>query len=111
MQSFVTSLFFVVNGIGAFLTSLIISIGDALHFDFLQSDPVERKHLIPKLGGHLERFFYFMAALNFVNWLGFVWYSVKRSRKMHRRDLERTVAAFIQNSYEDSLRDGSPAGQ
>ena len=45
-----------------------------------------------------------MAALNFVNTIGFIYYTFRKSRNRKRRDLERTVAAFIQTSYEDSLR-------
>jgi len=104
MQSFVTSLFFVVNGIGALLAPTIILVAHVAGYDFISSEHRESKTLIPYLGGKLDHFFYMMAVLNFVNWILFVIYGVRTSRKRKRRDLERTVAAFIQTSIEDSLR-------
>ena len=109
MQSFVTSLFFVVNGFGALLTTFIIIIGNFAGLNFITNKPQsDFKKSVPHLEGYLYRFFYFMAVLNLVNTMGFIYYTFRKSRSRKRRDLERTVAAFIQTSYEDSLR-ASPA--
>ena len=105
MQSFVTSLFFIVNGFGTLLTTVIISIGNYAGLDLIRSSKQpDLREPVPHLEGHLYRFFYFMAALNFLNTIGFIYYTFRKSRNRKRRDLERTVAAFIQTSYEDSLR-------
>ena len=59
---------------------------------------------MPHLRSRLDQFFFLMAGLNFVNWIFFVMYGVRTFRKRKRRDLERTVAAFIQGSLDDTLR-------
>ena len=103
MQSLVTSVFFMVNGIGAFLGSLMIAIGNACGM-YIIGKHKEKRLFIPALKGYLHYFYYFLAGLNFLNWIAFVIYGIRRRKRKQKRQLEHTVAAYIQGSLEASLR-------
>ena len=103
MQSFVTGIFFVANGIGSFVGSLIIYIGDKFfnaHFLSLHHNDI----FVPeKDDSNLYMFFFILAAGNLLNWIIFVIYGSVRTRKKRRKELEQTVAAFIKGSMEASM--------
>ena len=93
------------------MTTVILEIGYLAGLDFIKSNSQpDLDQPVQPLNGHLYRFFYFMAALNLVNTLFFFCYSIRKSQKRERRDLERTVAAFIQSNFEDSVRSSPGPG-
>lgn len=108
MQSFVTSLFFVANGLGSLLATLILLAGNLAGLDLIENTDQTRAHgdPFPDLRGRLHYFFFFMGALNIVNWIGFVCYSVKRHKKMNgaRKQGGPSFTAVTKDFLEDSIR-------
>ena len=102
MRSLVTSLFFIANGIGSFLGSVMLWIGDLFHLKILPDGKQPSKYQVPQLGkNNLPYFFFFLAGLNFLNWIAFLIYGLRKS-KCNRLNAN-TVSTFIQNSLEESL--------
>ena len=103
MQSFVTSLFFIANGIGSFLGTGILAAGNALGFDFISTEKIVSWRIVPALKGHLHYFFYTLAGLNFLNLCCFVVFIARGTKKKKKRELERTVAAYIQENADEPV--------
>ena len=102
MRSLVTSLFFIANGIGTFLGSIMILIGDLIGLEILPGGKQSSKYQVPQLGrNNLPYFFFFLAGLNILNWIVFLIYGFRKSRckRLHAN----AVSTFIQNSLEESL--------
>ena len=102
MRSLVTSLFFIANGIGSFLGSVMLWIGDLFHLKILPDGKQPSKYQVPQLGkNNLPYFFFFLAGLNFLNWIAFLIYGLRKSKC--KRLSANAVSTFIQNSLEESL--------
>ena len=102
MRSLVTSLFFIANGIGTFLGSILILIGDEINLRILTDENQPSKYQVPQLGkNNLPYFFFLLAGLNFLNWIAFLIYGLRKS-KCRRRNAN-AVSTLIQNSLEESL--------
>ena len=102
MRSLVTSLFFIANGIGSFLGSILILIGDKVGLEILPGGKQPSKYQVPQLGKScLPYFFFFLAGINFLNWIAFLIHGLRKSRC--KRANANAVSTLIQNSLEESL--------
>lgn len=102
MRSLVTSLFFIANGIGSFLGSILILIGDKVGLEILPGGKQRSKYQVPQLGeNNLPYFFFFLAGINFLNWIAFLIHGLRKSKC--KRANANAVSTLIQNSLEESL--------
>lgn len=107
MQSFVTCLFFITNGLGALMGVALVAIGNIVGLGILKGGDTKGRNTL-QLKGNLHYFFFFLAALNLLNWIAFAIFGIRRAKKKKRKEFERTVAAFVQGSLEASLKTNAP---
>ena len=103
MQSIVTGLFFIANGLGSMFASLVLEFF-SLGFQnrFVYEDNVDHKNkFIGNLKGELRYFFFGLAALNFINMLLFRRYAAK-SRARNDNQTLQTVHEYIRSATAHS---------
>ena len=77
----------------------MIFIGNSAGLKIITSDQL----YMSALEGNLCWFFYFLASLNFLNWIAFVIYGIRRHKQKEKKQLEQTVAAYIHGSLVASM--------
>lgn len=102
MQAIVTGLFFIANGVGSMLGSLILEIAELSHGYFISPPPSGQETTIANEQGHLYVFFFGLAGLNFLNLGGFALFCWKRRAKGKAERTHQTVDEFIKNSLDKS---------
>ena len=105
MRSTVMSFFDIVIPIGALLDTAFILIGKAVSWDILHDQSHDQTYSFTQVmrGGNLHYYFFFLAALNFINLIAFLIYGVRKTRRA-KLD-EDYVAAFIRANLYGSLTD------
>ena len=99
------SFFDIVIPIGALLDTAFILIGKAVCWDILHDQSHDQTYSFIQVmrGGNLHYYFFFLAALNFINLIAFLIYGVRKTRRA-KLD-EDYVAAFIRANLYGSLTD------
>ena len=99
------SFFDIVIPIGALLDTAFILIGKAVSWDILNDQSHDQTYSFIQVmrGGNLHYYFFFLAALNFINLIAFLIYGVRKTRRA-KLD-EDYVAAFIRANLYGSLTD------
>ena len=104
MQAIVTGLFFIANGLGSMLGSLIVEILSAsMEDNFLKPETKPTKNHIGNVRGHLDYFFFGLAVLNFLNLMLFALFCWRRKRKANKEPVQETVDQYIKANLRRSL--------
>lgn len=85
----------------------LVAIGNIVGLGILKGGDTKGRNTL-QLKGNLHYFFFFLAALNLLNWIAFAIFGIRRAKKKKRKEFERTVAAFVQGSLEASLKTNAP---
>ena len=106
MQSLVTGLFFIVNGIGSMLGSLLIVIGNQTRWPLLpiQTPSKDQRKPIGHLKGNLHLFFFSLAVINLLNWIFFVVFAYRRRPRPNQSIEHGTVQDYIKATHSKSKR-------
>ncbi len=103
MQAIVTGLFFIANGIGSMLGSVIIELGNLTAYRFFGTKDTDQDgKVILNLTGNLQYLFFGLAVLNFVNLLFFAWFCWKRRDKEKKEKVYESVDEYIRSTMSKS---------
>ncbi len=108
MQAIVTGLFFIANGIGSMLGSLLLEIGSLTPKLTFVSHAAEKGKVIPNLTGKLQYFFFGLAALNLINLLFFALYCWRKREKESKEKVHDTVDQYIKSSVDKKSKYSRP---
>eukprot|EP00794_Sanderia_malayensis_P013920 gene13920-15372_t len=96
MQAIVTGLFFIANGIGSMLGSLIVEIG-TLAKKFV-STQVEQGKVIQNIDANLDYLFFGLALLNLINLIFFAYFCWRRRKKEQKKKPQETSDQYIRST-------------
>ena len=102
MQAVVTGLFFIANGVGSMLGSLLFEVVSLLSNNNIINTKTDHTK-IADFQGNLQYFFFGLAALNLLNILLFARYSWKRRIKKES-ERQQTVHEYIRSALRNTPR-------